>query len=111
MSFKQSGEIKIRPSDISQKVRYWVNEDTKTVVYVWSKSGKTRIIEWNYSDKLTNEKGIVNKLRTSLGGSKNLSTTANQEHGEIIEEYTITDYTNPFEHAVEQARKKYNLPN
>lgn len=115
MGFKHKGQAHIKPPNTKHRVKYWVNEDTTTVVYVWynAMQGEARIVEWDYSNKLQDADGAVNKLRDVFGAKKKISSWASMGVGKTIKTYDTLDVQqgeNPFDHAVEQAHKKYDLP-
>lgn len=115
MGFKHKGQAHIKPPNTKHRIKYWVNEDTTTVVYVWynAMQGEARIVEWDYSSRLSDADGALNKLRDVLGGKKKISSWAGMSVGKTIERYENVDLprgTKPFDHAIEKAHEKYDLP-
>lgn len=112
MAFEHKGQVHIRPPNTKHRVKYWVDEETTTVVYCWhsAMSNESRIVEWDYSDRLDDADGIINELRDVLGVKKKISSWASLGVGRTIEKYDSIDISNKFDHAVEQAHEKYDLP-
>lgn len=112
----RGGQVTVVPPNTKHRVEYWVDKEQKKVIYTWYNAfgGTARIVEWNYSNRLEEADGALNRIRSVIGADKKIRSFAGMSVGTVQERIDTTDIDYEeqlFDVALRRTHQMYpNLP-
>jgi hypothetical protein len=112
---KSSSEVSLVPPSSKHRVTSWVDEQNKTVVYVFysAPSSAARVAEWDYEEQLEEDDTVWNRIRDAIGANRKTTQFAGNLLGETQRTFENTELphdVHAFDRAIEYVQEEYDVP-